>query len=275
MIRLTLPDYDPNLWFECNAPLLEIARRPVDVGFATAGELLAHVARQRALNIRALTKQLEAVRFLQTTYPQLVASGRVAGGYSQTEYLKKIHELSPERADQLAARVVNGEISMATMRDEYNSALEASGRPGSTGAMARHRAVAFEHACRKVIEDRIEEFSGQSEAKLTPSYKLDGHTIDYAVHDDRLIYSAIECSSGGMRSTPREAFGMVSTLAMLKRKAQHVWLLLPESAAPFADAVLEMNAEWGLADVNVGLVSEGPEPTMSTRLKPPAKASSD
>ncbi len=66
---------------------------------------------------------------------------------------------------------------------------------------------------------------------------------------------------------------MVATLAMLKRRAQNVWLLLPETAAPFADAVLQMNADWGVNDIGVGLVTEGPEPSLTvtaTATEPPS-----
>jgi hypothetical protein len=265
MNELSLPNNSHDSWFECNVPLLRATGRPEEHGFATAGDLLAHVARERELTVRALTKQIEAVRFLLVTYPQHVESAPVSGGYSQIEYLRKIHEVWPYHANQLAWEAINGRISMARMRKEFANALEVTGHPGSTGAMARRRVLAFEQACRQVIEDRFELFSNRPDATLTNGFKLHGHTIDYAIHDKQVIYSAVECSSGGMRSTGREAFGMVSTLAMLKRRAQQVWLLLPEAAAPRADAVIEMTLEWGVTDENVGLVAESPEPMLSVK----------
>lgn len=214
----------------CNVSLLEAIRQPTTYGFATACELLAAVAHERQLGPRALAKQLDAVRFLRECYPELVAAGAVQGGHSQTEYLQKIHGVSVERADDLASRVVNGKISMAEMRREFDEAVSSHGKAGSTGAMARRRVVEFEQACRAVLLGRIEEFSGGKPATVSDRFNLNGHTLDYAVVDGSQILCAIECRIGGMRNTQREAFDIVAKLAMYARKVDSACLLLPESA---------------------------------------------
>lgn len=255
--QLKLPSYDARLWFECNTPLLEAIQQPTTYGFSTAGELLAAVARERNLSPRALTKQLEAVRFLRSVYPELVASGQVQGGYSQTEYLQKIHGVSAKRADELASRVVNGEISMATMRQEFDHAISSRGHGGSTGAMARRRVIEFEHACRTLLETRIEDFSGGKPATVSDRFDLNGQMLDYAVIDGGRVLCAVECRIGGMRNTQREAFDLVAKLAMYTRKAETSCLLLPESAKALSDMVREVLSRWRVDRVFVGIVTEG------------------
>ncbi len=260
-----LARYEPGLWYECNIPLLLALQRPVDFGSATAGELVSIVARLRGLNPRALTKQLDAVRFLQANYAELVASGHVSGGYSQTEYLQKIHKIAPERAATLAPRVVRGEIAMSSMRAEFNAAMLNKGGSGSSGTMARHRVVTFEIACRRVIEEYIGLFSSSRPATLSDRLVMNGYAVDYAVHDGDRVFTAVQCRIGGMRSTTREAFDLVAMLAMLTRRADTSCLLVPEAAAPLADAVLSVSSEWKIERVTVGLVTEGAEPKLKIR----------
>lgn len=109
-----------------------------------------------------------------------------------------------------------------------------------------------------MLQARLEEFSGGRRATLKDNVNLNGYALDYAVVDGDQVLCAVECRTGGMRNTKREAFDLVANLAMFTRCAESACLLLPESAETFSDAVKEVLERWQIERVTIGIVSEGP-----------------
>lgn len=262
MKKLTLPPYDPKMWFYCNSPIVQAASDPQAYGYPTTGELIASVARDRGLNPRALTKQLDAARFLMSIFPELIASQEVLGGYSQTEYLKKIFEIAPETARVLAPKVVSGQITMPKIKEAFEKAVSTKGGPSSAGAMARRRVVDFESQCARLLSEDLESLVGTRPARLTQDFHLNGYNVDFAIHDTKDVFMAIECRIGGMRSSDREAFDVVANLAMFTRRAEKACLLVPASARHLADSVNEIANKWEVGNVIIGYVTDGQNPEL-------------
>lgn len=152
---------------------------------------------------------------------------------------------------------------MSAIRAEFDAAMAAAGGAGSAGTMARRRVVDFESACLAALCRYVQEANGMGTATITPGFRMNGHTLDYAVLQDGRVIMAVECRIGGMRSSRREAFDLVANMAMLTRKANEACLLLPSSAQALAESVQDVAQCWDVERLLVGIVAEGNEPALS------------
>ncbi len=223
----------------------------------TPTQVIATAARQRGLTPRALGKQLLAAKFLLDTYPSHLPRGeRLAGGYSQVEYLAKIHQLDQARADRLVGPVLAGDVSMAQMRAAYEEVVAATGGPTSNSAKTKQRGLAFESACEQAIRRNPELFGLHSGTVLVSRYRFLDTTLDYAVLLDGRPVCAVEVRIGGLASPRREAFGMTATLALVARKIDAVFVLVPASSQDLAEALNECIRAWTVSGVQIATVEE-------------------
>ena len=186
----------------------------------TPTQVIANAARLRGLTPRAVGKQILAAKFLRETYPGRIGSGQVRGGYSQIEYLAKIHQLDPARADRLVGPVLSAEVSMAQMRAAYDEVVASIGGPTSSTAKAKQRGLAFESACEAAIKANGEFFQLTSGASLVADYRLVDTVLDFAVLRDGFLVSAVEVRIGGLASAKREASALTARLALLASRVE-------------------------------------------------------
>ena len=226
-------------WFTLAVPLLEELADPERMATTTQTQVIANAARLRGLTPRAVGKQILAAKFLRETYPGRIGSGLVRGGYSQVEYLEKIHRLDPARADRLVGPVLSAEVSMAQMRAAYDEVVASIGGPTSSTAKAKQRGLAFESACEAAIKANGEFFQLTGGASLVADYRLVDTVLDFAVLRDGRVASAIEVRIGGLASAKREASALTARIALLSRRAEHVYVLVPAASEDLAEAVQE------------------------------------
>lgn len=264
------------LWFENNVPLVRALEDPVAAGYQSAAELVMEASKARGIGRQALLKQLNATEFLLKKYPSLVEREEVVGGYSQVEFLQKIHELDPGRADLLALDVIRGNASMRRMRDEYEGAKTLAAKTGSvTNSMAvRDRVVSFERNCAVLVEQNIYKFGGDTAELVRRPFALDDLQLDFAVLDKaHKPLTAFECRSGWTQRGRRDAVRIVANLALALRKIPTTWLLVPEDSRILADSVMRVARLWTVEGLHVGVVcDEGDNPkieelTSSTTLR--------
>jgi len=256
MSNLSLEE-SPHDWLSLIRPISEEMEAARASGTMTPTQVIANAARQRGLTPRALGKQVLAARFLEETYPMHLMPGeRIAGGYSQVEYLAKIHQLDPERANRLVGPVLAGEVSMAQMRTAYEEVVAATGGPNSNSARTKQRGLAFEAACEQAIRSNPERFGLEPGAVLVSRYRVLDTTLDYAVVVGGHPVSAIEVRIGGLAAPRREAFSVTSRLALLARKIPSVVVLVPASSQDLADALEACIRGWGVEGVRVATVEE-------------------
>jgi len=261
------PDYpnDAEDWFTLAVPLVEELGDALRMTSTTPTQVIANAARLRGLTPRAVGKQILAAKFLRETYPGRIGSGQVRGGYSQVEYLAKIHQLDPARADQLVESVLSAGVSMAQMRDAYDEVVASTGGPTSSAAKTKQRGLAFERACEAAIRSNGEFFQFAGGATLVENYRLVDTVLDFAVLRDGRIVSAIEVRIGGLASAKREASALTARLALLARRVEHVYLLAPLASGDLAEALQESLRSWGVERVQVATVEERAPYALSSR----------
>lgn len=260
MISATLFDqYDPKTWYTNVLPVLEATENPSDYGFASAGELLNDIARRRKVNRPTLQKQLLGARFLQNTYPVLIATEGVRGGYSQVEYLEKIHALSPALADEIAPSVISGALRMPQIKQIFQDIKEKSGRPTRAVDHARSRALDFERTCLDLVAQMPERFGVQSNSRTVAGYSLNGIGVDIGVITDGKLSTVIECKVGSARSLHVEALYLCGLMRLVRDVVPNTWLLIPESARAMGEEVRACCQRWGFEGLRIGLVREGEE----------------
>lgn len=246
-------------WFANNVPLVEALKDPVAAGYRSAAELVMEASKARGIGRQALLKQLNATEFLLKTYPSLVKQEEVVGGYSQVEFLQKIHELDPGQADRLALDVIRGNASMQRMRAEYETVKARATKAGSvTNSMAvRERVLRFERICADLLVQNIQKFGGDDAEHVRQPFALDGLRLDFAVLDkEHRLLAAVECRSGWSQRGQREAVQIVACLALALRKVSTTWLFVPEDSRILANAVLRAARLWGIAGLHVGVVCD-------------------
>jgi hypothetical protein len=249
-------------WFSLAIPLIEELDDPQRMATTTPTQVIANAARLRGLTPRAVGKQILAAKFLRVTYPERVASGPILGGYSQVEYLAKIRQLDPARADRLVGPVLSAEVSMAQMRAAYNEVVTSTGGPTSSAAKAKQRGVAFESACEAAIRANGAFFHLAEGSALVADYRLLDTVLDFAVLRDGRPISAIEVRIGGLASAKREASTLTARLALLAGRVEHVYVLVPAASEDLAEAVQESLRAWGVERANVATVDERPPNTL-------------
>lgn len=245
-------------WFNLAIPLIEQLDDSQRMATTTPTQVIANAARLRGLTPRAIGKQILAAKFLRETYPVRISSGQVRGGYSQVEYLAKIHQLDPARADRLVDAVVSADVSMAQMRSAYEEVVASTGGPTSSTAKTKQRGFAFEGACEAAIWANCEFFQLRDRASLVSNYRLVDTVLDFAVLHDGRIVSAIEVRIGGLASAKREATALTARLALLSRRVEHTYLLVPSVSEDLAEAVQESLRSWGVERVRLATVDERP-----------------
>jgi hypothetical protein len=245
-------------WFSLAIPLIEELDDPQRMARTTQTQVISNAARQRGLTPRAIGKQILAAKFLRETYPERIGSGQVRGGYSQVEYLAKIHQLDPVRADRLVELVLSAEISMAQMRNAYDEMVARTGGPTSSAAKAKQRGLAFERACEAAIRANGELFHMVDRATLVTNYRLLDTVLDFAVLREGLLLSAIEVRIGGLASAQREASTLTARLALLASRAEYAYVLVPSASEDLAEALEESLRSWGVERAYVATVDEQP-----------------
>ena len=245
-------------WFALAMPIAEELERAAGRGTVTSTQIIAEAARSRGLTPRALGKQVLGAQFITRTYPALLQGRLVAGGYSQVEYLAKIHQLDPRRADRLAGPVLAGDVSMAQMRNAYNEVVAATGGPTSNAAKVKQRGSAFEAACEHAIRQNGEVFGLVGAANLVPNKRLLGTVLDYAVVEGAHIKTAIEVKVGGLASAKSHASSIAGQVSLIARKVDLVFVLVPCSSEDLAQALAECFQAWGIDGAHVAMVDENP-----------------
>ena len=260
------------LWFANNVPLIEALKDPVAAGYSSTAELVMDASKKRGIGRQALLKQINATEFLLKTYPSLVNKEEVVGGYSQVEFLQKIHELDPGKADRLALDVIRGNASMQRMRDEYEAVKALATKTGSvTNSMAvRDRVLRFERICADLLVQNKHKFGGDRAERVRQPFSLDGLRLDFVILDkEHNPLAAVECRSGWSQRGQRDAVQIVASLALALRKVSTVWLLVPEDSRILANAVLRAARLWGIAGLHVGVVcDESGNPRIDEELAP-------
>lgn len=245
-------------WFSLAVPLVEQLADSQLMASTTPTQVIAHAARLRGLTPRAVGKQILAAQFLRQNYPERLVASPILGGYSQVEYLAKIHQLDPARADRLVGPVLSAEVSMAQMRAAYDEVVASTGGPTSSAAKAKQRSVAFESACEAAIKANGEFFQLTGGASLVADYRLVDTVLDFAVVRDGRLISALEVRIGGLASAKREASALTARIALLSRRAEHVYVLVPAASEDLAEAVQESLRAWGVERAYVATVDESP-----------------
>lgn len=245
-------------WFALAMPIVEELQRAAAGGTVTSTQIIADAARSRGLTPRALSKQVLGAQFVMNTYPALVQGRQVIGGYSQVEYLAKIHQLDPRRADRLAGPVLAGEVSMAQMRNAFAEVVAATGGPSSNAAKAKQRGMAFEAACEHAIRQNGEIFGLVGGASLVPRQRLLDTTLDFAVVEGGRIKTAIEVKVGGLASARTGAFNLAASASLITRKVDVAYVLVPRSSEDLAEALVASFQAWGVDRARVAMVDEVP-----------------
>lgn len=243
-------------WFRLALPLVKTLQDPSNMGASTPTQIIANAARVRGLTPRALGKQIQAAKFLLQTYPDVLKFTAVQGGYSQVQYLAKIHQVSVSRADALVRSVLGAEVSMARMRSAYDEVVTSEGGPRSSSAKTKRRGIAFEAACEHAIRVNGEFFNLIDGAVLLAGHRFLDVALDYAVLRDGRVISAIEVRIGGLASAKREAFALLAKLALLASKVERVYLLVPAPSEELLAALGEGIRAWGIERVHVATVDE-------------------
>ncbi len=245
-------------WFSLAIPLIKELDDPQRMATTTPTQVIANAARLRGLTPRAVGKQILAAKFLLETYPARLGSGPILGGYSQVEYLAKIHQLDAARADRLVGPVLAAEVSMTQMRAAYDEVVASTGGPTSSAAKTKQRGLAFAAACEAAIRANGEFFQLADGATLVENYRLVDNVLDFAVLRGDSVVSAIEVRIGGLASVKREASTLTARLALMARRAEHVYLLVPSDSEDLVEAVQESLWSWGIERVHVATVDESP-----------------
>lgn len=245
-------------WFSLAIPLIKELDDPQRMATKTPTQVIANAARLRGLTPRAIGKQILAAKFLRETYPGLLGSGPMRGGYSQVEYLAKIHQFDPALADRLVGLILSAEISMAQMRVAYDEVVAHTGGPTSNAAKTKQRGLAFEAACELAIRAQGEFFQLTDRATLVQNYRLVDAALDFAVLRNGRVISAIEVRIGGLVAARRDASTLTARLALFATRVEHVYLLVPEESEELADAMTISLRDWGVDRVHVARVTEQP-----------------
>jgi hypothetical protein len=248
----------PERWFDMARQVIPLLDNPAASGFKTAAELLSALAAGRKQTHRGLGKQVEAARFVLQTYPDLVNDFGVEGGHSQIEFLSKIHKIDPREADRLAPRVLAGGMTMDQMRAAYAECVDKtrSGGPASAVA-ARMRAFDFERTCVALMRRHPEVFGARSADEIKEGCRIGRFSLDGAVVRDGRVLVGMESRVGGTLMSPRDALPLLARFALLLHRLDTVWLLVPQWAERFAEAVRDEAREWDVTGIRVALVNEG------------------
>lgn len=247
----------PDGWYALTLKILPLLEDPLTSGFKTVNELLSALAAARKLTPRALMKQVDAARFVQKTYPDLVRDLGVEGGHSQIEFLEKIHKIDPSEANQLAPGVIRGDVSMAQIRQRYAEAVEKAGPANSSPALAaRRRGIEFENTCYEVVLANLETFGARDASQVVREFQQDNYSLDIAIMGADGVVCGIECKVAGVASARRDAMPILAKLALYRYQVDTMWLLVPEWATHLAEAVQDEAQHWGVDGIRVGTISE-------------------
>lgn len=247
----------PDSWFDLARRVIPLLDNPAASGFQTAAELLSALAAKRKQTPRGLGKQVDAARFVLETYPHLVEDFGVEGGHSQIEFLSKIHKIDPREADRLAPRVLAGGMTMDQMRAAYAECLDKtrSGGPASAVA-ARKRAFDFERVCVELMRRNPNVFGAEGADEIKEGYRIGRFSLDGAVVRSGRVLVGMESRVGGTLMSPRDALPLLARFALLRHRLDTMWLLVPNWADRFAEAVRDEAREWDVTGIRVALVEE-------------------
>lgn len=248
----------PASWFDVARRVIPLLDDPASSGFQTVAELLSALAAKRKQTPRGLGKQVDAARFVLKEYPDLVESQGVEGGHSQIEFLAKIHKIDPSEAHRMAPRVLAGAMTMGQMRIAYEEGVEKtrSGGPASAVA-ARKRAFDFERTCVQLMRRNPEIFGANGVDEIKEGARIGRFSLDGAVVRDGRVLVGMESRVGGTLMSPRDALPLLARFALLRHRLDTVWLLVPQWADRFAEAVRDEAREWDVTGIRVALVDEG------------------
>ena len=252
-------------WFELVLKILPLLETPQNSGFKTVIELVSALAASRGQTPRALSKQVDAAKFVISNFPELVKSLGVSGGHSQIEFLAKIHKFDKEAAIAIAPAVIQGNLTMTDIRKLYTETLERSNPVSPPPAVAaRRRAMEFEKTCLEVILANKEVFGASNEREIIPEFRSGRLVLDVAVLRYGHLACGVECKIGGVASAARDAMPILAKLTLFRQKVDVMWLLVPDWARHLAETVKEEAIHWGVTGVRVGTVSEdGEQPKLN------------
>lgn len=253
-------------WFQLVLPLVEDLQDPESMGGRTPTQVIADAASLRGVQSRTLGKQVLAARFLLETYPALLKTERMSGGYSQVEYLAKVYKIDPSRADRIVKQVFADEISMAQMRTLYNEVVASGREPISNAAIVRKRAMEFEKNCLQVIKHNKALFRISVKASVERDHRIVDMRPDFVVIDRGDVIAAFEARIGGLSSAKRDALVLTARLALLTRRVENVYLLVPTGAEELIDAMNQSIRGWGVERLTVVEVEE--HPPYKVKLRP-------
>ena len=226
------------------------------IGIRTSTELISSLAASMKITPRGLAKQLEAARFLQTTYPELVAQHGVDGGHSQVEFLQRIHKLAPQEADLIAADVVRGRVSMVQIRKKHQELLAKNPHAHTAAIQGRRRALEFDRTCFEAISNNLELLGIPPLATVVQKPRVKGAYLDAAVFDGTTILCGFEFVVGGVASAERNTLPILARVGLFKNITNIMWVFFPQWAAHMGEALIEDAQEWGVSGIKVALVLE-------------------
>jgi hypothetical protein len=154
-------------------------------------------------------------------------------------------------------------MTMDQMRAAYAECVDKtrSGGPASAVA-ARMRAFDFERTCVALMRRHPEVFGARDAYEIKEGYRIGRFSLDGAVVRDGRVLVGMESRVRGTVMSPRDALPLLARFALLRHRLDTVWLLVPQWADRFAQAVKEEAMEWDVKGIRVALVNEGePDPT--------------
>ena len=123
------------LWYEQACEILGLPTGSASTGTSSSATELPPRTAQRFARL---------ARFLQESYPELLAGNPMLAGSAAVLELAKIHAISRSEADTLAARCLSGEIGVAELRERFESLQsEHAGAAPPVRKTSSQRAAAF------------------------------------------------------------------------------------------------------------------------------------
>jgi hypothetical protein len=193
--------------------------QPLLEGYQGSGSinlLINKLAAEKQYNTKVLARMIQAGRFLDQYLGQMPTQ-EMKAGFAHIEQLQRLHRVAPKQANKLSSDVINGTITLMTLRGLHKQFIERGDNFDiAKRSKARSRIAEHDRRCLGALKQQSRELFGVSASQIRYVDRSDLLGQFYLVNNDGRK-TAVFTRHG---DTSRKAIKSAAELYLLARTAK-------------------------------------------------------